>query len=221
MIGKFIAGFCVATVITQLVVAGALAARGTFTGETALKMMALVNGIDISGDHLQRVIENAEASEAPSFEEVLEQRAAMGLDIDLRLQSQTHFYDHLQTMLRQLKEREQRFDVRREAFNKKLDDIEKGIRDEGMLELQRTLEVLDPELAKAQLEMAFDDGEIDTVVNIVQAMPPDKRKKILGEFVGADENKKLYEILRRIGEGEPKQSLIEQAREDTGAAPAG
>lgn len=221
MIWKLLAGFCVATVITELAVAGVLAARGTFTGETALKIIALANGIDISGEHLQNVLENAEASEAPSFEEVLEQRAQMGLDIDLRLQSQAHYYEHLQMMLRQLKEKEQRFDARREAFNKKLDELEKGIQEEGMQELQRTLEVLDPALAKAQLEMAYDEGEIDTVVNIVQAMPADKRKKILGEFVGADENKKLYEILRRIGEGEPKQSLIEQAREDTGAAPSG
>lgn len=221
MIWKCIAGFCVATVLTELLVIGVLAARGALNSETSVKIVALANGIDITGNQLRQLLEQSESAETPSFEEVLEKRAQMGLDIDVRLQSQMHFHQQLQRMLRNLQEKEQRFDVRREAFNKKLDELEQGIREEGMQEIQRTLEVLDPPQAKSQLVMMYDDGEIDTVVNIVQAMPTDKRKKILGEFVGPEETEKLYEVLRRLGEGDPKHSLIEQARQDPGDKPAG
>lgn len=221
MIWRWFAGFCVATVLTQLLVAGVLAARGALNSETSIKIVALANGIDITGNRLQRLLEESQTVETPSFEEVLEKRAQMGFDIDARLQSQMKFHQQLQRMLRELQDQEQRFDIRREAFNKKLEEIEQGVRDEGMQEIQRTLEVLDPVQAKGQLVMMYDDGEIDTVVNIVQAMPADKRKKILGEFAGPEETEKLYEILRRLGEGDPKHSLIEQARQDPGDQPAG
>ena len=43
-------------------------------------------------------------------------------------------------------------------------------------------------------------------------MPIDKRKDILAEFATPDEMDKLYEILRRIGEGMPTTGLIDDAR---------
>ncbi|WP_164102877.1 hypothetical protein [Candidatus Laterigemmans baculatus] len=221
MIWRVLTGFCVATVLTQMLVLGVLAARGALNSESGLKIVALANGIDISGDQLRTLLEESQTVETPSFEEVLEKRAQLSFDSDVRLQSQMSFHQELQRMLRELQEKEQRFDIRREAFNKKLAELEQGARDEGMQEVQRTLEVLDPAQAKAQLVMMYDDGEIDTVVNIVQAMPADKRKKILGEFAGPDETEKLYEVLRRLGEGDPKQSLIEQARQDPEGQPTG
>lgn len=221
MMWKWIAGFCVATVVTELLLLAVLAANGALNGETSVKILALANGIDINGRRLEQLVDRSQTSEVPSFDEVLTRRAQMGLDMDVRLQSQVNFHQQLQEMLRNLQEREQRFDVRREAFTKQLQELEAGARDEGMQEVQRTLEVLDPVQAKAQLVMMYDDGEIDTVVNIVQAMPPDKRKKILGEFVGPDDTEKLHEVLRRIGEGDPKKSLIEQARREPGAEPNG
>jgi hypothetical protein len=60
----------------------------------------------------------------------------------------------------------------------------------------------------------YDDERIDDVVNIVQAMSTEKRKDILAEFVSKDETVKLADILRRIGEGTPTTTLINQARSD-------
>jgi hypothetical protein len=61
----------------------------------------------------------------------------------------------------------------------------------------------------------FKDESIDQVVNIVQAMPSDKRKDILAEFDTPQEDDILYEIIRRIGEGLPITSLIDKARGDS------
>jgi predicted RNase H-like nuclease (RuvC/YqgF family) len=212
MIWKLISGFCVATVLTQALIVVVLATRGNFDGDSAVKMVALANGIDITGNRLQKMLDNSRNQELPSYEEVLEKRAEEGLDMELRLKAQENYYEQLQVMLRDLQDKEQRFDTRRNSFNEKLDEMEKGIRDEGMRELQRTLEVLDPAKAKTQLLMMFDEGEMDKIVNIVQAMSPEKRKRIFNEFEDPDEEKKMGEILRRIGEGEPKKSIIEQAR---------
>lgn len=214
MIWKYASGFCVATVTTQLMILLVLVGRGNLDGDSFVKMVALANGIDITGDRLRAVLESVEQREIPSFEEVLAQRAKLGDDIEMRLQAQQNYYEQLQVMLRDLQSKEERFDTRRNAFNEKLDELEKGIKDEGMLKLQRTLEVLEPQKAKIQMLMMFDEGEIDKVVNIAQMMSPEKIKKIFNEFNGPEDEKKLGEILRRIGEGEPKKSLIEDARND-------
>jgi flagellar motility protein MotE (MotC chaperone) len=214
MIWKLASGFCVATVLTQFLVILVLAGRGNLDGDSAVKMVALANGIDITGDRLKAVLESAKQMEVPSFDEVLKQRSSDSLDMTLMLQNQANYYEQLQVMLRELQEKEKRFDTRRNAFNEKLDELEKGVRDEGMRELQRTLEVLEPEKAKTQLLMMLDEGEMDKIVNIVQSMSPEKRKRIFNEFAGPDDEKKLGEILRRIGEGEPEKSLIENARND-------
>lgn len=214
MFWKLASGFCVATVLTQFLVILVLAGRGNLDGDSAVKMVALANGIDITGDRLKAVLESAKQMEVPSFDEVLKQRSSDSLDMTLMLQNQANYYEQLQVMLRELQEKEKRFDARRNAFNEKLDELDKGVRDEGMRELQRTLEVLEPEKAKTQLLMMFDEGEMDKIVNIVQSMSPEKRKRIFNEFAGPDDEKKLGEILRRIGEGDPEKSLIENSRND-------
>lgn len=214
MFWKLVSGFCVATVLTQMLVMAVLTSRGNLNGDSAVKMIALANGIDISGDRLRDVLLEAKETETPSFEEVLEQRSKQGFDMDLKIQSQNNYYEQLQVMLRELQEKESRFDLRRNSFNEKLDELEKGIKDEGMREMQRTLEVLDPVKAKTQLLMMVEDNELDKVVSIVQSMSPEKRKRIFNEFEGQNDEEKLADILRRIGEGEPKKSLIEEARND-------
>lgn len=213
MILRIVSVFCVATVLTQCLVLGVLAVRGNLDSDKVVKIVALTNGIDITGDRLQEMLDESQTREVPSFSEVLTRRAVAGLDMDLQRHAIDNYSEQVEAYLRELQEKTSRFDLRRDAFNARLDDLEKGQTDEGMRELQRTLEVLPPDLAKTQLLMSFEEGEIDKVVNIVQAMNTDKRKKILSEFQGPAEEEKLAEILRRLGEGEPLKSLIEDARE--------
>ena len=77
--------------------------------------------------------------------------------------------------------------------------------------MQRTLQSLDAAQAKEQLMIMYEDERIDDVVTIVQAMSTEKRKDILAEFVSKEESTKLSDILRRIGEGMPITSLINEA----------
>lgn len=132
------------------------------------------------------------------------------LDMDMRLRSQNEFRDDLSKMLAELRIERQRFDERRGEFDQKLAEIRQGAQEEGIQEVKRTLQSLDAVQAKDQLLRIYEDERIDDVVNIIQAMPIDKRKDILAEFVSKDEADKLADILRRIGEGIPTTSLINQ-----------
>jgi flagellar motility protein MotE (MotC chaperone) len=208
---RLFVGFCVATVLTQLIVTTVYAVRGTLTMDSATQMIGLLNGIDLSAQRIRAAIDSAESTEQPSYEEVLEQRAAKGLDMDLRLASQAKYREELEVMLADLREERGRFDRRREDFQAELKRIKEGAEKDGMRELQKTLQAMDSEQAKEQLVRMHDDGRIDDIVNIIQATALDKRTDILAEFVSEKEAELLEEILRRIGQGEPMATVIDRA----------
>ena len=209
MIFRAFAGFCVATVLTQMILTGYFISKGTFNGETATQVIALLNGIDISGNRLRQILHQSEDREQPDFDEILEARKMESLDMDMRLRSQNEFRDDISKMLAELTEGRDRFDQRLASFDRRLEELQKGARDEGLREVQKTIQMLEPEQAKEQLMIIYDDERIDEVVNIVQAMSPDKRKDILAEFESPDEAVKLAEILRRIGEGLSTAALMD------------
>lgn len=203
--------FCIATVITQIILFGYFLTRGTVNGETLTQVVALMNGIDITGTRLQQVLRQSEDREQPDFDEILDARKMESLDMDMRLRSQNELRDELTKRLADFRVERDRFDERRKAFDRRLEEVKEGAQEEGLKELQQILQSLDAAQAKEQLMTMYDDERIDDVVNIVQAMSTEKRKDILAEFVSKDETDKLSEILRRIGEGTPVTSLIDQA----------
>ncbi len=211
MMLRLFAGLCIATIVTEGIVIGACLARGTLNSQSLTQIIALMNGIDITGQRLRMVMDRAGGAERPDYDEILEARAKKSLDMDLRLDSQERYSRELEEMLASLRDERQRFDRRREEFFAKLTEVRSGVQDEGMKELTRTLQALDAEQAKEQLLRMMDDDRIEDVVSIIQATPLDKRTDILAEFVSPDEAEKLEEILRRIGDGEPATSLIDRA----------
>ena len=85
---RVFAGFCIATVLTQMILAGYFVSQGTFNGDTATNVIALLNGIDISGNRLREIMRQSEDREQPDFDEILEARMLESLDMDMRLRSQ-------------------------------------------------------------------------------------------------------------------------------------
>ncbi len=204
-------GFCVATVITQLILLIYFAFVGSLSRETGVKVVGLLNGIDISGARLQQVLKAAEDREQPDFEEILESRRREGMNMDLRIRSQQQAKNELSEALETLIVETTVMDARVESFNEEKERVKAGFREEGALERQRTIQALEPDAAKDQLLRIYDDDKIDEVVNIIQDMPIDKRQEILAEFETDADKDKLYEILRRIGDGLPMTKLIDEA----------
>jgi len=204
------AAFASGTVLTQLILLGYFVASGNFNHETGVKIISLLNGIDISGNRLQQILRASEDREQPDFEEILEARQREGMNMDLRLRSQSKAKAHLSEQLAALTNESQIFDERREDLFKELDRLKNGALSQGLQEVQRTIQALEPEQAKQQLKLMYDDERIDDVVSIVKAMPMDKRSDILAEF--DDDEKILYEILGRFREGLPMAELIDGAK---------
>ncbi len=202
--------FCVATVLTQVILLSYFLIQGTLNRNSAIQLVALVNGIDVSGNRLQEFLRKSKDVEQPSFDEILDQRKMKSLDMDIRLRSQQEFRDELSIMLAELRDDQDRFSDRLLAFRTELNELYEDAHDNGLQEVQRTLQSLDPEQAKEQLLIMYDDKRIDDVVTILQAMSTDARKDILAEFTTPADIDILADVLRRISEGMPVSSLIKE-----------
>ena len=196
-----IAAFCVATVLTQAILLSYFLIQGTMNRKTAVQLIALVNGIDVTGNRLQEFLRRSEEYEQPSFEEILDERKMKSLDMDVRLRSQQEFRDELSIMLADLRTDQDRFSNRLLAFRTELKELKQEAEESGIQEVQRTIQGLEPEQAKEQLLIMYDDKRIDDVVTILQAMSTDARKDILAEFTTPADVDILADVLRRIGEG--------------------
>ena len=208
-----LAAFCVATVLTQVILLSYFLIMGTLNRSSAIQLIALANGIDVSGMRLQEIYRQGEEYEQPSYDEILAQRKMTSLDMDIRLRSQQEFRDELSTMLADLRKDQDRFSDRLLAFRNELNELGEEAQENGLEDVQRTLQSLDPEQAKEQLLIMYDDKRIDDVVTILQAMSTDARKDILAEFTTPDDVDILADVLRRISEGMPVSSLIKETNE--------
>jgi hypothetical protein len=209
---RLFAAFCVATVLAQAIIIGLSAFRGSVTQETVIKIVALLNGIDITGQRLQKMLEDSRKIPVPTYDDVVNQRAHEDLNLDMRERSVKLALAQLEAKQAELKVEIANFDNRKEAFYAKLDDEAKGMDTESLKAVQRTLEALPAEQSKDLLLKMIADNQLQDVVAIVKGMPLDKQKKILGEFVEPAESEKLYEIVRGVRKGEAKAELIDKAR---------
>lgn len=212
LIVKLFVAFCVGTVLAQGIILAMAAARGNLNKVTVLKAVALLNGVDITGDQLHKMLDQSQQTPVPTFEEVESERASQSKSMDMRERSIMQYKRQVEEMMTEHKVVIQDFDRRKDDFYRYLETTQKNLANESLKEVQRTLETLTPDLAKEQLKQFLKDDKMDDVVAIVKGMPLDKRKKILGEFTADEEIVQLNEILSTLRKGDPEAKLIEKAR---------
>ncbi len=213
MLTKLFVALCVGTVLAQLIILGMAAARGNLNQVTVLKAVALLNGVDITGEHLQKMLEDSKQTPNPTYEEVEAARASQSKELDMRERSIQQYKRQVEELLSEHKLVIADFDRRKNEFYRFLESADQELDNASLKEVQRTLEALGPEQAKDQLKKFLEDDNMVDVVAIVKGMPLDKRKKVLGEFTTEEEITQLNEILVTLRKGDPKASLIEQARD--------
>jgi hypothetical protein len=203
---------CVGTVIAQVGAVAYLIAAGSFGGGRLYQVLAVAYGVDLhqieQGQTDRRI---QPSSEQVSLEDVINRRAMKGLNLDLREQALRNGLDSLRRMQNlHLVERE-RYDNLKQAFDARLKQLRKDVDQSAILEVQQTLENIQPKQAKEQLLLMLEEQDaMSSVVAIIKAMPMDRRKKILGEFKTPEEVQQLAEILRHIRLGDPEIPLIDK-----------
>ncbi len=203
--------FCAATIVAQISIVVLSFLRGNIDKETVPKIVATLNGIDIQGQRLRNLMIEAKDTPVPSHEEILKARAQMSLELDARERALSRLRDQLDTMRTKFQIEVKEFDARRVAFEDAVANREKTVNDQTLGEVQRIIEILPPEQAKDQIMRMMTDNSTADVVAIVKALPDDKRKKIIGEFVQPEEAEKLHQILGLIRAGVEETNPTSQA----------
>ena len=210
--------FCVATLISQSILLAYVAYTWEVNGDKLFRALAAVHGLDPDAEEKDELLPPEDVPEDVSYQQIIAARLSKSLDMDLREQGLIKRLDHLQALLDQVVTANDDLDRRQLAFREELIKLEAGAEQEGLAQVQRTIEAMQPAQAKDQILKLLETDSDAAVLSMVKAMPVDRRKKIAAEFQTEEDAEKLHEILLRILLGEPETSLIDTTRNQLGQA---
>ncbi|MDR2641536.1 MAG: hypothetical protein LBC74_01955 [Planctomycetaceae bacterium] len=178
-----------------------------------IKMIAIAQGHDLAA--LQRGIEDRIGT--MTYEEILERRAKWLQENELRDNSSSN--ENLSQLLtKDMEEIDHKLaliDKREKVFQKHIDDYLASTKNAGLDEQREIIEKADPDVAKnILLGIIRDFGDWNRVLTMIRDMNAQKKREILYAMEGEEEQKKLVELLQKIGNGEPLAPEIEKAAKE-------
>jgi hypothetical protein len=215
-LGALFVALAIGTVISLAVIGAMLWWKGALTDERLFAMLAALHGIKPSPPPSLTALD-ADA-EQPSFNQILHSRMRASLDLDLRESAIDKSLGDLRTIETALQSESKRLDTWKQSFDERLARLQTAATEVSLLEVQRTLEAIQPKQAKEQIMKMLQepktdyDDPMEDIVRILKAMPLDKRKKILAEFKTPEEVEKLAEILRVVRLGGSDTQLLQDTR---------
>ena len=208
--------FCTATLIAECLFAGWLCSAWHLDRLRLAQAMAVLQGGPLpsaAAEAPARVKPPELPPEQPSYQEILDRRAVKVRDLELRELSLHSAADQLKVQQRQVGDEDKRVQEQAAQFAAQLKSVKEGAQAGGRDVLLRTLQTIKPKQAKEQLIQMLEDHQIDDVVLLLAGLPETNRAKILAEFKTPDENKRLAEVLRLIGQGQPEASIADKAQQ--------
>jgi hypothetical protein len=215
-LGSLLLALSIGTTITLIVLLGMLWWKGVLADERIFDMLAALQGIKPPPPESASALDPA--AEQPSIENLLEARLRASLDLDLRESAIDKSLGDLRTLETALRTESSRLDDWKKSFDQRLAELQNAAADASLLEVQRTLEAIQPKQAKEQIMKVLEepksprDNPLEDVVRIFKAMPLDKRRKILAEFKSPEEVEKLHDILRDLRLGGSDTELLRETR---------
>ncbi|MDR2172331.1 MAG: hypothetical protein LBP59_19475 [Planctomycetaceae bacterium] len=178
-----------------------------------IKMIAIAQGHDIAA--FQREIEDRIGS--MTYAEILERRAKWLQENELPSNSSSN--ENLNQILAkdmdEINSKLALIEKREKAFQKRIDDYLASTKTAGLNEERDIIERAEPDIAKnVLLGIIRDFGDWNRVLIMLRDMNPVKKREILYSMEGEEEQKKLVEMLQKIGNGEPLVNEIEKATQE-------
>jgi hypothetical protein len=224
-LGSLLLALSIGTTISLAVLLAMLWWKGALADERVRGMLAVLQGIQAAPPAPATATIDPDA-EQPSLAQIMDARLQASLDLDLRESAIDKALGDLRILETQIKAESKRLDQWKQSFDQRVAELQTAASDTSLLELQRTLEAIQPRQAKDQImkmlsePAAGGDAPLGDVVAIMKAMPLDKRRKILGEFKLPEEIERLADILREIRQGRPESDLLRDMRSQLQQQPA-
>ena len=214
-LGTLAVSTCVATVISQAIGLTYLWCTGNFDRTSARRIVSILQGVDIVPANAGNRLAQDGGATPTSLDDFADLRMMRSLNFKLHDQAIQQGLRQLHTLQRSLKQEASVFDRRRTAFRQELEAKQSTARHNALAEVRRTIEAMEPALAKDQLVRMMNEGASNIVVTILRSMTLDIRKDILAEFRGYNDGE-LYEILRQMLRGAPEATMIDQTLDQLG-----
>jgi len=218
--------FCVATVLTAGIAVMILTLQGYLTQEKVERIVAVMHGAPLQSDTPGTDDIPDEPSSRSSVDETNQQRSVQNLDLALREQAVEKGLDRMRQLRNLVDNANERYDIKRDAFLKRLEQMKLETEEEGIVKLGEQIKNMKPAQQKAIIQKIITSGQSDGLedaVAIVKAMPAEQQKKLHKEF-NTDDRKDidaLFSILREIRKGKPESSFIEDAKAEFSDVGAG
>lgn len=220
--GRLIAGLgalfvylCVGTILAQLIIGGYAVSQGFLDKQKLTDMVAVARGARLSSAADRPDGSQAKTVQMPSIEELDQRRAEKTRHLELREQAVTNALEQIATERDKLAKERETFDLLVAAFRKAQEETKSLELAKGQEDAREILESIKPKLAKDYILKMIADDEKEEVVAILSAMEIGKQKKIIEEFKDPEEQRKFYDILQLIQQGDSKV----QAAAPPGEAP--
>jgi hypothetical protein len=218
-IGLLAVWFCIGTVLAEAVLVSMLWWKGAFADSRVLAMAAALHGIYPDTGGANGAVAADPNPEQMSVTDLSQRRMLSSLDLDLRENTLDKSLSDLRNLEEKIRTEDERLSLWKKSYDFRLQELESTRLATSLLEVQKTLEAIQPKQAKEQILKMLDDSPdghneqaMQDIVKILKAMPLDKRRKILGEFKSEDEATTLAEILKEIRLGAPEVDLIRDTR---------
>lgn len=182
--------------------------KGHLTSDRAWNVLAAAYGVD---QPAPVATQNAPSVQV-SYEDVLERRAILSLDIDLRQKALDKAMEELMSRQSALTEDRNRYNRLLEEFEQRLATLQRGATDRAIQDVKQTLMAMRPEQAKAQLLKMWQDNQRDALIAILKTMPNEARKRILNEFTETEVDQ-LYELVKSTLSGSGEGDLIKAVQQ--------
>lgn len=210
-VASLVVYFLAATLVAELIITAYLWSAWKLDGRKLARMAAVAQGIEPPSAAADAGTPDEVPPEEVSHDEIIERRALLSRNLELRELALNNALAQLALQERALEEQQEEHRNRSRQFVSELKSLKETARAEGMEVVRSTLQSIKPSQAKEQLFEMLDNDEIDEAVLLLAEMPSSNRAKILAEFETEQENEKLAEVLRRIRQGEPEASVVDQA----------
>jgi hypothetical protein len=193
---------CVATIIAEVLLVSFLARSWHIDRDRLIRTLAVAQGVDLRALEEKAAGEQPDVSrEQPSYEQVLETRAVKVRHLELREQALADALRQVAHQERKVIEEKETVAGLKKSFEAELAALEQQAASQGMEDTRAKLTAIKPAQAKLLLDDLLADGEIETVVALLQGMPNTKASKIIGEFKTDKDLENIGEVLRQILEG--------------------
>lgn len=195
---------CVATVLSELAGLGLLWYRGQLTAATVADIRAI-----LSGEYAGEVDggDDGEGVDSVAAADVIEKRSMAVMGLSNRAQELDLLKAILDENARQLSEQQAEFELKQEAFETRLADLEETVNEEATEQTRAVLARMDaPDAVQNLMELDLQENLV-----LLKGMSDKKIAELLQQFLEGDQAQitRGHEIFEGLSRGDPANSLVE------------